>query len=199
MAGVVIAARSGLSNVGRWLGVQLGVAVLAAVVVAGFFAIGRTPAPPVTPIISENGKSLRRVADGTVETKVLRFDSQQQAARASIASFTPTTAPVLPAPVIARTAPSKQTAAVLPPRRPTALGMPTIAAIAPEGPAATTVTAAATPAGNWQVAGIEIPGSSRVRRYVPTGSDLLKPADIAWTASKNAVKKVAGLGSYFGL
>ncbi len=198
MTAVGATAGRGLSNVGRWLGVQLGVSVFAAAVVAALFAIGHTPAPPVAPQVSDTGKSLRRVADGAIQTTVLQFDPQQQAARASIASFTPTAAPVLPAPVVARTAPSKQTAAVLPPRRPLAIGT-TPPTIAPEGPAATTVASSAVVDGNWKVAGVEIPGSSRVRRYVPTGADLLKPADIAWTASKNAVKKVASLGSLFGL
>ena len=192
MAGAAIRTRGGASSAGRWLGVQLGVSVLAAAVVAGAFTIGRAPAPPVDPMVSDAGKSLRRVPDGEIETRVLRFDPQQQAARASIASFTPTAAPALPAPVIARTQPSKQTAAVLPPPRPTTLGAlpaPVVAA-----------SPAIDVAGNWKVAGVEIPGSSRVRRYVPSGSDLLKPADAAWTVSKNAaVKTVASVGSFFGL
>ena len=193
MAGVVIGTRSGAGNVGRWLGVQIGVSALAAVVVAGFFAMGRTPAPPVDPMVSDAGKSLRRVADGAIETRVLQFDPQLQAARASIASFTPTAGPALPAPVVARTLPSKQTAAVLPPPRPPTIGaMP--ASVVAASPAPDAV------AGNWKVAGVEIPGSSRVRRYVPSGSDLLKPADVAWTVSKNAaVKTVASVGSFFGL
>ena len=134
-----------------------------------------------------------RVADGAIETRVLQFDPQLQAARASIASFTPTAGPALPAPVVARTLPSKQTAAVLPPPRPPTIGaMP--ASVVAASPAPDAV------AGNWKVAGVEIPGSSRVRRYVPSGSDLLKPADVAWTVSKNAaVKTVASVGSFFGL
>ena len=179
----------------RPLALQIAASLGAAVCVAALF--GSSDAPPPAPVQGDIGKSAHRIADAQSDTTVVQFDPQQQALMASLQSFQPKAAPEpLPA-LVASNRP--KIAIVRPPPRPVFA--------TPATPAAgTTVVAATAPApqgtpasAGWRVAGVEIPGSAQVRRYVPNGSDLLRTGDAAWTASTTVVKKVAGLGSLFGL
>ena len=177
------------AGTGRWFATQMLVSIAAAVAVAALFPTGQGPAPAVV----ETGKSAQRVPDAAVSSTVLRYDPQEQAALASMASFRPTVAtwstpPATPA-VVARTAAPK-TPTVLPPPRPMieVKAAPVAPAASADAPAHPNKTE------NWRVVGMEIPGSATVRRYVPSGDDLLKTGGAAWSASTSVVRKVATLG-----
>ena len=181
---------------GRWLATQVVVSVAAAGCVAALFSV-RLASPETSPVAAvDTAKSAQRIADGAVETTVLRYDPQQQAALASIARFTPIAGPA-PSPLVAR-ANAPRTVSVLPPPRPTMVDTTADRTVVAAGAAK---PLAATPAGkpveDWRVVGIDIPGSAHVRKYVPTGDDILKTSGAAWTASANAMRKVATLGGLF--
>lgn len=177
---------------GRWLATQVVVSVAAAGCIAALFSVrfGSPETPPVAAV--ETGKSAQRIADGAVQSTVLRYDPQQQAALASMARFTPTAGPAPASPLVARVN-APRTVSVLPPPRPTAVNT----AAAPATTAPLTTTPAGKPVEDWRVVGIDIPGSARVRKFVPTGDDILKTGGAAWAASTNAVRKVATLGGLF--
>lgn len=186
-------------DLGRGVATQTAVSVAAVACVAAMFAAGSTPSalPPV--VVSDTGKSVHRVADGAVETRVLRLDSQQQAAMASLSSFTPTLGPPIATPPVARAPAPRSPVAVLPPPRPT-----TFVATAPpaaEAPSSSPATTGASPMNTdgWRIAGFELPGSARVRKYVPTGDDIMRTGSNAWKTSADTVRKVAGLTSLLGL
>ena len=174
---------------GRWLATQVVVSVAAATCVAALFAAGSAPPGGAPSAVAETGKSARRVSDGAVDATVVRYDSQQQAALASMASFKPIASPVVEvATPTAMHAPTK-TPRVLPPPRPMLEARAT-----PSAPAPADAAAPAAKVENWRVVGMEIPGSATVRRYVPSSDDLLKTGGAAWSASTNVVRKVATLG-----
>lgn len=166
----------------RWFATQVVVSVAAAACVAALFSVGHAPREAETPVAG-TGKSLQRVGDGVGQATVLRYDPQEQAALASMARFTPTASPVVAAP--AMRAPAKSVT-VLPPPRP-------VLEIEAPAPVAATPQAAGK-VENWSVAGMEIPGSATVRRHVPSGDDLLRGGNAAWTAGAKAVRTVATLG-----
>lgn len=168
----------------RSFAIQIAASLTAAVCVAALFGGNALP-PSAATMAGDTGKSMRRVANAQNETVVLRFDPQQQAALASLASFQPTAAPAPALPAVVATARpvAPKPVAVLPPPRPVFEAAPATAAAGPVAP-----KPAEAPEG-WRVGGVEIPGTAHVRRY----------GDAAWTVSASAVKKVAGLGSLFGL
>ena len=173
---------------GKWLATQVVVSVAAAACVAALFAAGSAPRGDAPSVVAETGKSVRRVSAGAVDATVVRYDSQQQAALASMASFKPIASPVVEVatPTVARA--TAKTPTVLPPPRPMVEAR-VQAAPPPEG-----APTQAAKVENWRVVGMEIPGSATVRRYVPSGDDLLKTGGAAWSASTNVVRKVATLG-----
>lgn len=175
---------------GRWLATQIVVSVAAAVCVAALFSVGSAPRDGATSSAGETGKSARRVSDGAVDSTVVRYDSQQQAALASMASFKPIASPVVEVVTPTNVRAPTKTPTVLPPPRP----MIEAKATPPAPPALADAAAQASKVENWRVVGMEIPGSASVRRYVPSGDDLLKTGGAAWSASTNVVRKVATLG-----
>ena len=185
---------------GRWFATQLAVSVAAALCVAALFPSGKTPGEGAASVsnVIDSGKSAQRIPNAATDHTILHFDSQQQAARASFASFTPQAGPAPLVQITAvspRPAPARPPVTALPPRRPVLTV--TAATDAPVPPA----TARASE--NWRVAGVGIPGSGLVRRYVPSASDIAATGSGAWTATASATKtvarKVVDLGGWFGL
>ena len=174
----------------RSFALQVAASLAAAICVAALFN-SNAPAPTGPAATADVSKMAHRIANAQNDVTVLRFDAQQQAALASIASFQPTAAPEPLPPLV--TAPRAKVATVRPPPRPSFNAGPAPAAAPPAQ------AVPVQPPAGWHVAGMEIPGSAKVRQFVPSGSDILRTGDAAWNASAGVVKKVAGLGSLFGL
>jgi hypothetical protein len=182
-------------------------------VVATFCASALFGMNPALVVRATPDKVAQRLPDGAVAMTTLRYDPQQSALLASLASFTPVATPAaivtadMPAagPIV-KPARAIFAAVLLPPPRPMSLGMPAAPTILPAAaplPAPLPAPAAAAPdERGWRIAGVAIPTPALpkvdVADYVPDREWIARGGAAVWRTGADAVRSVSSVGTMFG-